>query len=62
MTSPSNPEGQLKKAVLKGQTVETVHDFAYYWPHYTAIPSPADEELMIFTLSKLTGHGGSRFG
>lgn len=62
VTSPNNPDGQLKKAVLQGPPAKTIHDFAYYWPHYTPIPALADENLMIFTLSKLTGHGGSRFG
>lgn len=62
ITSPNNPDGQLKKAVLQGSSVKTIHDHAYYWPHFTAIPAPADEDLMIFTISKLTGHAGSRFG
>ncbi|KAA8546605.1 hypothetical protein F0562_002656 [Nyssa sinensis] len=62
VTSPNNPDGQLKKAVLQGPSVKTIHDHAYYWPHFTAIPTPADEDLMIFTISKLTGHAGSRFG
>uniref|UniRef100_A0A2N9IMS8 Alliinase C-terminal domain-containing protein n=1 Tax=Fagus sylvatica TaxID=28930 RepID=A0A2N9IMS8_FAGSY len=62
VTSPNNPDGELKKAVVGGPFVKTIHDLAYYWPHFTAIPAPADEDLMIFTLSKLTGHAGSRFG
>eukprot|EP00257_Ricinus_communis_P007635 XP_002524354.2 tryptophan aminotransferase-related protein 4 [Ricinus communis] len=62
VTSPNNPDGGLRKAVLQGESVKTIHDFAYYWPHFTPIPAPADEDLMIFTLSKLTGHAGSRFG
>ncbi|KAM7514825.1 hypothetical protein LguiA_004408 [Lonicera macranthoides] len=62
VTSPNNPDGLLKKAVLSGPNVKTVNDHAYYWPHFTAIPAPADEDLMIFTLSKVTGHAGSRFG
>ncbi|CAK9174144.1 unnamed protein product [Ilex paraguariensis] len=62
VTSPNNPDAQLKKAVLQGPFVKTIYDHAYYWPHFTAIPAPADEDLMIFTLSKLTGHAGSRFG
>ncbi|KAL0298040.1 UNVERIFIED_CONTAM: Tryptophan aminotransferase-related protein 4, partial [Sesamum angustifolium] len=61
VASPNNPDGNLKKAVLEGPSVKTIHDYAYYWPHYTAIPAPADEDLMIFTMSKLTGHAGSRF-
>lgn len=62
VTSPNNPDGQLKEAVLRGPNAKQIYDLAYYWPHYTAIPSPMDEDLMIFTLSKLTGHAGSRFG
>ncbi|KAM7510673.1 hypothetical protein LguiB_009548 [Lonicera macranthoides] len=64
VTSPNNPDGQLKKGILKGgsSSVKTIHDLAYYWPHYTPIPAALDEDLMIFTLSKLTGHSGSRFG
>ncbi|KAF2297512.1 hypothetical protein GH714_024815 [Hevea brasiliensis] len=62
VTSPNNPDGQLNEAVLQGQNVKAIYDLAYYWPHFTAIPAPADEDVMIFTLSKLTGHAGSRFG
>ena len=62
VTAPNNPDGRLNKAVLQGPNVKTIYDRAYYWPHFTPIPAPADEDLMIFTLSKLTGHAGSRFG
>ncbi|KAJ4850239.1 hypothetical protein Tsubulata_008170 [Turnera subulata] len=62
ITSPNNPDGQLHTAVLSGPNVKPIYDHAYYWPHFTAIPAPADADLMIFTLSKLTGHAGSRFG
>lgn len=62
VTSPNNPDGNLRDAVLKGPSVRSIHDHAYYWPHYTALPAPADEDVMIFTISKLTGHAGSRFG
>ncbi|KAK4381482.1 Tryptophan aminotransferase-related protein 4 [Sesamum angolense] len=62
VTSPNNPDAQLRNGVLQGAHVKAIYDHAYYWPHYTAIPAPADEDLMIFTISKLTGHAGSRFG
>ncbi|KAE8717074.1 S-adenosylmethionine carrier 2 [Hibiscus syriacus] len=55
-------DGRYIKAVLRGPSVKTIYDLAYYWPHYTPVPTPSDEDLMIFTLSKHTGHGGSRFG
>ncbi|PKI62367.1 tryptophan aminotransferase-related protein 4-like isoform X2 [Punica granatum] len=63
VTSPNNPDGQLNKPLLKGSNVKTIYDRAYFWPHFTAIPNPpAHEDLTIFTISKLTGHAGSRFG
>ncbi|PIN14906.1 Kynurenine aminotransferase, glutamine transaminase K [Handroanthus impetiginosus] len=62
VTSPNNPDGNFKKPVFEGSSVQYIYDHAYYWPHFTAIPAPANEDVMIFTLSKLTGHAGSRFG
>ncbi|KAI3675965.1 hypothetical protein L1987_85561 [Smallanthus sonchifolius] len=59
VTSPNNPDGELKKSVLGGKTI---YDHAYLWPHFTPITGPSDHDLMLFTLSKLTGHGGTRFG
>ncbi|KAE9617449.1 hypothetical protein Lal_00034732 [Lupinus albus] len=62
VTSPNNPDGKLNKGLVQGSNVKTIYDRAYYWPHFTAIPSPADDDLMVFTISKLTGHAGTRFG
>ncbi|KAL3617757.1 hypothetical protein CASFOL_038078 [Castilleja foliolosa] len=62
VTSPNNPDGSLREAVLQGVSAKAIYDHAYYWPHFTAIPAPANEDIMIFTISKLTGHAGSRFG
>nr|GEU79917.1 tryptophan aminotransferase-related protein 3-like [Tanacetum cinerariifolium] len=59
VTSPNNPDGELKTSVLRGKTI---YDHAYFWPHFTPISGPSDHDLMIFTLSKLTGHAGTRFG
>lgn len=62
VTSPNNPDGKLKRAVLDGPNVKTIHDYAYYWPYFSPITVPADEDLSLFSLSKTTGHAGSRFG
>eukprot|EP00253_Pinus_taeda_P001902 PITA_01902 len=62
VASPDNPTGFIQRGALKGEDVRNVYDHAYYWPHYTAITEPADEDVMLFTLSKLSGHGGSRLG
>ncbi|KAK4381384.1 Tryptophan aminotransferase-related protein 4 [Sesamum angolense] len=56
-------DGNLREAVVpQGASVRAIYDHAYYWPHFTAIPAAADEDVMIFTISKLTGHAGSRIG
>ncbi|KAB2621032.1 tryptophan aminotransferase-related protein 4-like [Pyrus ussuriensis x Pyrus communis] len=62
VTSPNNPDGQLKKAMFQGPNAKAIYDRVYYWPHFTAIPAPADDDLMIFSISKFTGHAGTRFG
>ncbi|XP_023645929.1 tryptophan aminotransferase-related protein 3 isoform X2 [Capsella rubella] len=62
VTSPNNPDGKLKCAVLDGPNVKTIHDCAYYWPYFSPIIQPVDEDLSLFSLSKTTGHAGSRFG
>ena len=59
VTSPNNPDGELKTSVLGKKNI---YDHAYLWPHFTPITGPSDHDLMIFTLSKLTGHAGVRFG
>ncbi|XP_020270338.1 tryptophan aminotransferase-related protein 2-like [Asparagus officinalis] len=60
--SPNNPDGSMNKAVLNSETGKTIHDLAYYWPQYTAITEPADHDIMLFTVSKSTGHAGTRLG
>ncbi|KAL0361822.1 UNVERIFIED_CONTAM: Tryptophan aminotransferase-related protein 4 [Sesamum radiatum] len=63
VTSPNNPDGNLREAVVsQGASVKAIYDHAYYWPHFTAIPAPTNQDVMIFTISKLTGHAGSRLG
>ncbi|CAN8290075.1 unnamed protein product [Cochlearia groenlandica] len=62
VTSPNNPDGKMKRAVLDGPNVKTIHDYAYYWPYFSPITHPTNEDLSLFSLSKTTGHAGSRFG
>ncbi|XP_076881493.1 tryptophan aminotransferase-related protein 4-like [Bidens hawaiensis] len=59
VTSPNNPDGGLKESVFHKKKV---NDHVFYWPQFSPIPKAADEDIMIFSLSKLTGHAGSRFG
>ena len=59
VTSPNNPDGQQKRALFHGPNVKAIYDHVYYWPHFSAIPKPADGDIMLFSLSKVTGHAGS---
>ncbi|KXG31764.1 tryptophan aminotransferase-related protein 2 [Sorghum bicolor] len=60
--SPNNPDGAIREAVLSSDSGIAVHDLAYYWPQYTAITKRADHDIMLFTVSKSTGHAGTRIG
>ncbi|CAD6232935.1 unnamed protein product [Miscanthus lutarioriparius] len=60
--SPNNPDGAIREAVLSSESSIAVHDLAYYWPQYTAITKRADHDIMLFTVSKSTGHAGTRIG
>lgn len=60
--SPNNPDGAIRHAVLGTQGGKRVHDLAYYWPQYTPMRGLADEDIMLFTVSKATGHAGTRIG
>ena len=59
ITSPNNPDGTVRTQTVPGSFA--VYDRAYWWPHFTPI-QPANDDIMMFTLSKLTGHAGSRVG
>ncbi|KAL6608289.1 hypothetical protein ACP70R_041352 [Stipagrostis hirtigluma subsp. patula] len=60
--SPNNPDGGIRKAVVKSDSGKAIHDFAYYWPQYTPITEMAGHDIMLFTVSKCTGHAGTRLG
>ncbi|KAJ0104730.1 hypothetical protein Patl1_18099 [Pistacia atlantica] len=62
VTSPNNPDGFVRQSVVNRSGGILVHDLAYYWPQYTSISFPADHDLMLFTVSKSTGHAGMRIG
>ncbi|WOL01235.1 tryptophan aminotransferase-related protein 2-like [Canna indica] len=60
--SPNNPDGSIREAALNSKNGKTIHDLAYYWPQYTPITHAADHDIMLFTVSKSTGHAGTRLG
>ncbi|XP_010552669.1 PREDICTED: L-tryptophan--pyruvate aminotransferase 1 [Tarenaya hassleriana] len=62
VTSPNNPDGTIREAVVNKPDGKVIYDFAYYWPHYTPITYCPDHDIMLFTFSKISGHAGSRIG
>ncbi|XP_058088261.1 tryptophan aminotransferase-related protein 2-like [Magnolia sinica] len=62
VTSPNNPDGFARQPVVNREGGKTIYDLAYYWPQYASITAPADHDLMLFTVSKSTGHAGTRIG
>ncbi|XP_058772290.1 L-tryptophan--pyruvate aminotransferase 1-like [Vicia villosa] len=63
VTSPNNPDGTLRTHVVKSDAEgKVVYDLAYYWPQYTPIIHEVNQDIMLFTFSKCTGHAGSRIG
>lgn len=62
VTSPNNPDGNVRHSTVNQTGGFLIHDLAYYWPQYTPISSPTDNDLTLFTVSKATGHAGTRIG
>nr|AFG31373.1 tryptophan aminotransferase-like protein 1 [Pisum sativum] len=63
VTSPNNPDGTIRTPVVKSDGEgNVVYDLAYYWPQYTPINHELNQDIMLFTFSKCTGHAGSRIG
>ncbi|KAL6129390.1 hypothetical protein ACLB2K_072741 [Fragaria x ananassa] len=62
ITSPNNPDGFVRSSTVNRTGGMLVHDLAYYWPQYAPISSPADHDLSLFTVTKATGHAGTRIG
>ncbi|XP_044962626.1 tryptophan aminotransferase-related protein 1-like [Hordeum vulgare subsp. vulgare] len=60
--SPNNPDGAIRETILKSKTGKAIHDLAYYWPQYTPITQMLAHDIMLFTVSKCTGHAGTRIG
>lgn len=58
ITIPNNPDNSCKY----NRRFETaIYDLTYNWPTYT-IPKNYNEDLMVFTLSKCSGHASARIG
>jgi L-tryptophan--pyruvate aminotransferase len=59
VTVPNNPDNLIEEH--ETTCTYAVHDLCYYWPQYTSIAKRTNG-IMLFGLSKATGHAGSRIG
>lgn len=62
VTLPNNLTGELRSAVYDGLRVAHVHDMVYVWPSLTNKIRNFSADIMLFSLSKLSGHAGLRIG
>jgi len=69
LTHPNNPDSRERLTPYYANTALAIHDLVYYWPMICAEACPnrpyldmLDEEVMVYSMSKLTGHAGSMVG
>lgn len=59
LTYPNNPNG--KHYPTRYANAIHINDYVYSWPHLTSVVPP-QADIMVFSLSKLSGFAASRFG
>lgn len=57
---PNNPNNETRHANLTS-VPDKIFDLCYNWPQYT-ITKKFNEQIMVFSLAKCTGHASSRIG
>jgi len=61
VTTPNNPDCAIRGPYYQNPKFR-IYDMVYYWPSFTNITRAYDEDIMLFSASKMTGHAGNRFG
>ena len=61
VTRPNNPDG-YSSFLVKRMERNVITDGCYNWPQYTNDLKKLDQIVSIFSLSKMTGHAGTRIG
>lgn len=59
LTIPNNPDAKIKHPEI--DSIYKIYDLSYNWSNYTT-PINFDEDIMVFSLSKATGHASARIG
>eukprot|EP01006_Ploeotia_vitrea_P026147 TRINITY_DN59114_c0_g1_i2.p2 TRINITY_DN59114_c0_g1~~TRINITY_DN59114_c0_g1_i2.p2 ORF type:complete len:410 (-),score=192.70 TRINITY_DN59114_c0_g1_i2:2016-3245(-) len=60
-TVPNNPTGVMRTPVYPDST-NPIYDMVYNWPALVNTTQNLRGSVMLFSLSKLSGHAGTRFG
>ena len=55
---PNNPDGTDRQPWYK--EAHHVWDMVYHWPSMVNYSEPASHDIMLFSMSKLSGHAGTR--
>ena len=64
VTYPNNPTNEFRKPMYPNAAC-TIHDQVYWWPSLSNLSeggAPLDTSISMFSMSKLTGHAGTRLG
>jgi len=62
LTCPANPLGDFYNPFYSN-AYATIYDLVYYWPHLNnGNTKEYNEQVMFFSLTKLSGHAATRFG
>lgn len=59
---PNNPDGIIHDKPYYQTSPYVVYDMVYYWSHNSENVKKVSYPIMMFSLSKMTGHSSSRFG
>ncbi|KAJ9453450.1 Tryptophan aminotransferase-related protein 3 [Diplonema papillatum] len=62
---PNNPDMHYNEPTYGSRSACVVHDQVYFWPSLTNLTeghAPTNNPISLFSLSKVTGHAGTRFG
>lgn len=63
ITAPNNPDGTFEFYDKHSTGLdETIVDACYNWPQYTTDIKELNDDLIVFSLAKATGHAGERLG
>lgn len=62
ITYPNNPDGKRVPPTFQLDPQKQIYDTVYYWPSFTRDIQPISHNIMIFSLSKLSGHSSTRLG